>query len=118
MAKRGVKSPDRAEALMLAFAAERRHGLLQLWREQAEAIKSGQAPHRTEPQDLAQAQKGAATWKQSPKRLGQVAPAVPQTERCPKCENGFLGRYSHAWRCNVCEESGQDGIDGMNGKGV
>jgi phage terminase large subunit len=109
MAKRGVKSPDRAEALMLAFAAGKSHGLFELWRQQAEAIKSGNAPNRAAAQqDLAQAQKAGVAWMTSPKRLGQAATPRPQTECCPKCGNKFLARYSDSWKCNLCGESGQD----------
>ena len=112
MAKRGVKSPDRAEALMLAFAPEQRNGLFELWRQQAEAIKSGQAPHSTDPQDLARAQKAEVGWMTPPKRFGRLTPAVQPTQCCPKCGNTNLPRYSDRWKCYQCGESGQEGSIG------
>jgi phage terminase large subunit len=112
MARRGVKSPDRAEALMLAFAVGKSQGLFELWREQAEALKAGQQVQQSHaaatPQDLAQAQKAGAAWMTSPKRLGQAAMPLQPTECCPKCGDRFLARYSERWKCNLCGESGQD----------
>lgn len=108
MAKRGVKSPDRAEALMLAFAAPRSHGLLDLWREQAEAIKSGNVPRPNGPDDLARAQKVEVGWMTRPNRFGRVPITVAPTECCTKCGNRHLARYSDRWKCNLCGESGQD----------
>ena len=109
MAKRGVKSPDRAEALMLAFAAGKSHGLFELWREQAEALKSGNVPSCTaEQQDLARSQKAEVKWMTQPKRFGRVPIAVQLAECCPKCQNKFLARYSDTWNCNLCGACGQD----------
>jgi hypothetical protein len=109
MAKRGIKSPDRAEALMLAFAAGKSHGLFELWREKAEALKSGNVPSCTaEQQDLARSQKAEVKWMTQPKRFGRVPIAVQLTECCPKCENKFLARYSDTWNCNLCGACGQD----------
>jgi len=112
MAKRGVNSPDRAEALMLAFAAGRSHGLFDLWREQAAALKAGQQVQQSHaaaiPQDLAQAQKAGAAWMTLPKRSGREALKVRSIECCPNCANKHLARYSDTWRCNLCRESGQD----------
>jgi phage terminase large subunit len=39
--KRGIKSPDRAEGLMLANAPPSLHGLIDYWAQQADAMKTG-----------------------------------------------------------------------------
>jgi hypothetical protein len=66
--KRAVKSPGRAEAVMLAFAEmERVLELLEYWRQEAERIKAGN---------------------------GRQHPNHP--ERCPECQNPCLSLYGDA----------------------
>ena len=77
--KRGVKSPDRAEAIILAFAElGLDHGLFEYWHLEYERLK-------------------AATGVVSP-------PGV-----CPQCGNVNLALYYEAWRCNVCCAAGTFG---------
>jgi hypothetical protein len=78
-AKRGVKSPDRAEAVMLAFAElERGGGVVGFWLQQAAEQKAG--------------------------RRTQNHP-----DRCPQCPNKFLSVYTDSWKCNACGASGTTG---------
>jgi phage terminase large subunit len=77
--KRGVKSPDRAEAIILAFGdLAPAYGLLEWYRQEAEKL--------TGPKDVA------------------CAPAA-----CPKCGNLYLSVYSEAWRCGPCGATGRFG---------
>jgi hypothetical protein len=74
-AKRGVKSPDRAEAVMRAFAElERGGGVVGFWLQQAAEQKAG--------------------------RRTQNHP-----DRCPQCPNKFLSVYTDSWKCNACGAS-------------
>jgi phage terminase large subunit len=76
--KRGVKSPDRAEALMLAFAEmEPTYGLLEYWRQEAEKIKAGNG-----------------------------GPSQIHRDRCPQCQNPNLALYGDAWKCGGCGAAG------------
>ena len=105
--KRGVKSPDRAEAVMLAFAKVRGCGLFDLWREQAEAAKRPQNKNPYNPDrpvnaaELAAAQK-TGTWMESVKTLGKVATTKqpPQSSACPKCGNKFPQEFVDAYHCH------------------
>jgi ribosomal protein L37AE/L43A len=77
--KRGVKSPDRAEAIILAFAElAPRYGLIEYFRQEAEKI---------------------AAQKEVPS-----APAA-----CPNCGNAHLSLYGEAWKCNLCGAAGRIG---------
>jgi phage terminase large subunit len=103
MRKRGVKSPDHAEAIMLAFAKPREQGLFEVWRERAEELKrKGAANHG---QELAQAQKDEVPgW---PRRsAGPATARLPKPERCPNCDSPGLAYYHETWKCNLCRQSG------------
>jgi ribosomal protein L37AE/L43A len=78
--KRGVKSPDRAEAVMLAFAEQRYVlGLLEYYK--AEQSKIDRA------------------------RAGNMEPSAEGGLRCPQCEATIVVRsHSGGWRCNQCGE--------------
>src|ERR1700732_3638278 len=74
--KRGVKSPDRAEAIILAFAdLAPVFGLLEWYRQETEKLRG--------PKDVVS------------------APAA-----CPKCGNVNLSLYTFAWRCGPCGAAG------------
>jgi ribosomal protein L37AE/L43A len=74
--KRGVRSPDRAEAIILAFAhLAPVYGVLEWYRQEAEKLI---------------AQKDVVS-----------APTA-----CPKCENANLSLYGEAWQCNPCGAAG------------
>jgi phage terminase large subunit len=86
MRKRGVKSPDHAEAIMLAFAPPGSHGLIELWREQYEEGMAHRAqtaradPAAVRRAELAAAQKAGADQRWSPHRTGKpCAPRQPQS---------------------------------------
>ncbi|MEO8053499.1 MAG: hypothetical protein ABI833_24130 [Acidobacteriota bacterium] len=77
--KRGVKSPDRAEAIILAFAdLAPADGLFEWYRQEAE------------------------------KAMGQKDVVHPPAS-CPNCGNQFLAQYSEEWRCGQCGTAGRMG---------
>ena len=77
--KRGVKSPDRAEAIILAFAdLAPVYGLIELCRQEAEKLTS-------------------------------QTNVVSAPTACPKCENLNLSLSSEEWRCGPCGASGRIG---------
>jgi len=77
--KRGVKSPDRAEAIILAFAdLAPVYGLIELCRQEAEKLTS-------------------------------QTNVVSAPTACPKCENLNLSLSSEEWRCVPCGASGRIG---------
>ena len=119
-AKRGVPSPDRAEAMMLAFARPRQHGLIDWWAKQAEALaeQKKEAPViNTNPIDLANAQKLAtdSPYQEAAKKVEIISPdkkenrfKKPEDKRkifqtpsaCPKCANDILSIFSEGiWKC-------------------
>jgi ribosomal protein S27AE len=74
--KRGVKSPDRAEAVILAFAdLAFCHGLLEWYREEFE-------------------------------KLTRSKEVMSPPAACLKCGNTSLALYSEAWRCGSCGAAG------------
>jgi ribosomal protein S27AE len=74
--KRGVKSPDRAEAIILAFAElAPAYGLFEWYRQEFEKL--------TVPKEVVS------------------APAA-----CPRCGNAYLAVYGAAWRCGPCGQAG------------
>jgi len=106
-AKRGVKSPDRAEAVMLAFAPSLQHGLFGYWEELAK-----EQPPEKESTLLSERIKlasGDDLHKVEEVRvLGKVALSNQQTDVCPTCGNAFLAKYNEgAWRCNACGDTSQ-----------
>ena len=120
--KRGVKSPDRAEAIMLAFANSRTHGLFEFWASKAQEIKlkkaQGAEPN-TNARDLAESQAHSA-WQQgtlpdkmnpqqrttTPKGRSQTATST-KAPVCPRCGSQYLNLLADgAWRCNPCGISG------------
>ena len=113
-AKRGVPSPDRAEAIMLAFARPRQHGLIDYWSqlaEELEAKKKLPVVANTSSADLAAAQRAEV-----PRTLD--LPKVPIDPRrkiqlfdtpdaCPVCNNRSLSIYSEGvWKCGACGTQG------------
>lgn len=81
--KRGVKSPDRAEAIILAFAElAQRYGLLEYFRLESERMAE------------------AETVSFSP--LSVFKPS------CPKCGSEELSRCGVAWTCKPCGATGID----------
>jgi hypothetical protein len=115
--KRGVKSPDRAEAVMLAFAPSQTHGLIQFWQSEAESQmeRTKITGPNLDPQALADAQKESLPDDasgfgkvQEVRTLGKVALA-DSTPRCPQCDSPFIGRFAEArWRCNACGATGTE----------
>lgn len=122
--KRGVKSPDRAEAVMLAFAPSQHHGFFTLLEEEAEKIEQPNAlpqissPNQTtDPIELAEAQKKNTGWvdmveelqaKNGPRGLVKIVTTDQQPDQCPKCGNKGLAIYAgNAWRCNMCGTAGK-----------
>jgi hypothetical protein len=118
--KRGVKSPDRAEGVMLAYAPSQMHGLLQYWEEQAlerKALLNRQSPV----DELSQAQKDGLNNTDKEKftpenpvvsvarvnTLGKVQVGNNTSPICPQCGNRFIGLFAQGrWRCNGCGASG------------
>jgi phage terminase large subunit len=75
--KRGVKSPDRAEAVILSFAdVAPVYGVLEFYRQQAE-------------QSLARSSPGGS------------APV-----RCPQCGSSATAKFGHFWTCRQCRTIG------------
>lgn len=74
-AKRGVKSPDRAESIMLAFAAKTTiYGVLEYYK-QMDKVQSAQL----------------------------AKPATPDNKvSCPKCVAICIAPNNNGWRCNNC----------------
>jgi hypothetical protein len=130
--KRGVKSPDRAEALMLASVQAGTHGLIELWGREAEQIAKTKAeapPFKPsalantanvvkDVKSLNEAQKREAGWgdmfsenndelqsKSGIKSLGKVMTNDKQPDKCPNkdCSNPFVSQYADKiWKCNHC----------------
>jgi hypothetical protein len=83
--KRGVKSPDRAEAVMMAFAERRcAYGLIEYLQSEQERINQQQAAKTTLPLSLVK--------------------ATPDGNRpcCSQCGSFLLVRLNRCWRCNQC----------------
>jgi ribosomal protein L37AE/L43A len=79
--KRGVKSPDRAEAVILAFAGlEARSGILEFWRLEAEKARAN---------------------------TSSLAPPP----HCPQCDSDHVAGYADYWRCRHCGACGAPGQD-------
>lgn len=108
--RRGVKSPDRAEAVMLAFGEmEAVYGLLEYWRQEAERIKAdSERQHRNHPDRCPQCQNPclslyADSWKCGAcGTTGTTGSAA--TPQCPKCESILVARIGCGMRCNQCGE--------------
>jgi ribosomal protein S27AE len=123
--KRGVKSPDRAEAVMLAYGEHGLHGLIEFWGQEAQKAAAASADKSKPLADagsLSDAQKKDAGWgdmfqtsgneelqgKTGIGTLGKVVTTQQQPDVCPKCGNKFLAQYGEgAWRCNSCGASGR-----------
>ena len=79
--KRGVKSPDRAEAVILAFADfELPYGLIEFYKEETAKM-------------AATANTGVTMRSDFP-------------ERCPKCASHLVMRHFDDWKCRACGMSG------------
>lgn len=131
---RGIKSPDRAEGIMLAFAKSGLHGLIEMWGQDAEKIKkareekerkSGLTPTEIinsvdREKELSDLQKDSGGWiekmatnkeelqsKTGIKSLGKVMTSKQQPDVCPRCPNKFLSQYAdNSWKCNACGATG------------
>ena len=92
--KRGVKSPDRAEAVILAFAdAGPRWGLLELWKEQVAAMRQSEnSPGGGQP---------VSVWPARGAAKGSAQPTSPPI-LCTKCGKP-PAIYQDAWRCGNCQ---------------
>ena len=112
--KRGVKSPDRAEGAMLAFAEAPVHGILELWRDEYEAQKR-KAPEPRGPkvedttaipfkeQAAAAKEESEVPWTKAP----ESAPKLPARPVCDQCGSTGVRVFSEAWQCAVCGASGK-----------
>lgn len=114
--KRGVKSPDRAESVMLAYAeVNPLHGLLQYWSDRSKQ-KTDEKAVPPVPESAAELAKQPQSQKDemfkraaTVKTLGKVVTAPQQTDCCPQCGNKFVSRYADGkWKCGGCGTSGQD----------
>jgi ribosomal protein S27AE len=131
---RGVKSPDRAESIMICFANSKMHGLIEFWAAQARAVKANAGAAqigKKQAPSLAESQKKAAEndspWigakvktLQGKTGLNGLAKVVttPQQNSCPNCGNPGLSRYGDSqWACRPCGFSGQGTEVVFNEKG-
>lgn len=131
---RGVKSPDRAESIMICFANSKMHGLIEFWAAQARAVKANAGAAqigKKQAPSLAESQKKAAEndspWigakvktLQGKTGLNGLAKVVttPQQSSCPNCGNPGLSRYGDSqWACRPCGYSGQGTEVVFNEKG-
>jgi hypothetical protein len=124
--KRGVKSPDRAEAVMLAFAPSGLHSFFTILEEEAElasqpvnSLPFVSSKNRTsDPVELAEQQKkDSQVWpdmveelqaKNGPRGLVKIVTTEQQPDKCPSCGNKGLAVYAgNTWRCNQCGTSGK-----------
>lgn len=89
------------------------YGLFELWRAQAEAIKSGMATDGNTARSLAEAQKRdeGDLFGEGKRRAQQATPSnghatnVKQDDRCPTCGNAYPARYGDGKNhCAVCNE--------------
>ena len=106
--KRGVKSPDRAEAVMLAFAnLERVFGFLEFLREEVERLKTGSGK-REHPDHCPRCQNACLSLYSDSWKCGACGAAgttgAPTTPPCPKCESAVVVQIGCMWRCNLCGE--------------
>jgi phage terminase large subunit len=101
MRKRGVKSPDHAEAILLAFAEPPG-----CWpRELLYEARAGQvvgAENRV--RELGEAQKREVGWPVASGRKPKCV--VQEPESCPQCGNPELSRYTDSWMCGACRAAG------------
>jgi phage terminase large subunit len=109
--KRGVRSPDRAEAIMLAFVdLGPMCGLLEYLRQEIGAMGAANAPPIRTPVAYPDRCTGCgnpsltkyhASWKcDECNATGQALEAAEQ--RCPGCESSAICRIGTGWRCNQC----------------
>ena len=103
--KRGVKSPDRAEAIILAFAdLAPAYGLLEWYRQEAEKLKVPQglvsAPAACPKCGNANLSLNSEAWKCGPcGAAGRIGEPLP---KCPNCDSTAVARIGSEWRCNNC----------------
>ena len=110
----GEHSPNAADAAIWGvteFLEGPAHGLLDLWKQQAETPQNHNlaaiAREPATPVELAAAQKrDTQDWMQTPKKLAKVATAQQQANVCPQCGNKFLSVFSETWKCGACGASG------------
>ena len=109
MWKRGVKSPDRAEAIMLAVGRVGGHGLIDVWREQAENMKKAPPSETKEvvstAESLATAQKKETGWMDRFSKGQSEQKEVKSSPICP-CGNKYVSSVGDNWKCNVCGSMG------------
>jgi ribosomal protein S27AE len=75
--KRGVKSPDRAEAVILGFDTGPKFAILEFYREEAEKVQA---------------------------RSEEAEPVCPRI--CPRCGLGVPTRHGEFWLCGMCRATG------------
>ena len=120
MVKRGVDSPDRAEAVMLAFARVNAHGLIDLWEKQAKGVVDTtgkvsteehliQVPPRIDSGTIQKAEfSDWANMLDSMKSLSGTKKVIVsnQPKACLRCGNTGLTMYGDSWSCGSCGSSG------------
>jgi len=131
--KRGVKSPDEAEAIMLCYAPSFQHGLFGWWEEQStkasgeevrmERVRLNPVASASELSDSQKRDAGFNDKYDDYRDPNQITQAVErainlgkvmvaeETPECPTCQNKFLARYGEkAWRCNNCGDSSKNHV--------
>jgi ribosomal protein L37AE/L43A len=104
--KRGVKSPDRAEAIILAFAELGPElGLIEYYRQEYERLR---APIGVDSAPAACPQCGNVilslytfAWRCGPCGAGGVIGGKP-VPPCPMCESTSVTQIGSGWHCNQC----------------
>lgn len=99
-AKRGVKSPDRAESIMLAFASRQFvYGALEYYKQEKSAIEMGLKP--------------ASMQKTLVSQL--IKPGMSDNQlSCPQCQAVCIAKAQGGWRCGTCGHQWWDQKPGMS----
>ena len=104
--KRGVKSPDRAEAVILAFSdLGPKYGVLEFYRQEAEKIAAANASRKVPSQCPRCGQNSLAPHGQYWRCWSCGSTGVMQQKNvvsCPKCGCQAVGRIPGEWHCNQC----------------
>jgi ribosomal protein L37AE/L43A len=102
--KRGMKSPDRAEAVILAFCNfEKCFGMLEYYRREAEkarAARQEQPSHCSKCSSESIAKYGQFWQCRSCGGVGLIATSTPPS--CPNCKSLAIGRINAELRCHQC----------------
>ena len=101
--KRGVKSPDRAEAVILAFAdLGGSFGVLEYYRQEAEKARARKGIGEGAPGFCPRCGNAVAQYGQFWKCHGCGGTGVCSPPACPQCRNLAVARTPSASRCNQC----------------